>query len=73
MKKVSLILITLLAAGSLTSCFKSKEKICECTTTYSDPAYTPVVEEHETSQECSYWEDSYVSGNLTAVTTCVEK
>ncbi len=73
MKKVSIFLSTLLLAGSMISCLKSKEKVCECTTTYSDPAYTPQVQEYETSQECSFYEDSYVSGGLTAVTTCEEK
>lgn len=73
MKKVTMLFSAILLAFGLTACFKNKEKVCECTTTYSDPAYTPLVEEHETTQECSFYEDSYVSGGLSAVTTCVEK
>ena len=71
MKKTAIVVLAI-ASFAFTGCLKNKEKTCECTTTYSDPSYSPQVQTHETSQDCSFYEDSYVSGGLSAVTTCEE-
>lgn len=72
MKKL-VFLIVCSVAFTLTSCIKSKEKTCVCVTTYSDPSYNSKTEEVETSQDCDFYNDAYVSGGLSASKTCTEK
>ncbi|GEM_PF-6738744 len=72
MKRTGILMIGFVAF-MLTGCFKNQEKTCECTTTYSDPSYQPIVETVETSQDCDFYDDAYVSGGLSAVKTCVQQ
>jgi len=64
------LLFAIVAISTSLSC--NKEKTCECTRVYNDPSYASYKTTHETTEDCSYWEDSITSGGLTSTNTCEE-
>lgn len=72
MKKVLFALVVVAAGFASTSC--SKEKDCECVTSYSDPSYPSSTTNMTINDgDCSDANSSVSSGGVTVTTKCTEQ